>query len=47
MQKFITRYMYILKILIILRFQENFIKSYQKNASLGGGKSVRSERLLC
>ena len=47
MQKFITRYMYILKILIILRFQENFIKSYQKNASLGGGKSVCSERLLC
>ena len=47
MQKFITRYMYILKILKILRFQENFIKSYQKNASLGGGKSVCSERLLC
>ena len=47
MQKFVTRYMYILKILIILRFQENFIKSYQKNASLRGGKSVCSERLLC
>ena len=47
MQKLSTRYTYILKILIILRFQENFNKSYQTNASLGGGKSVCSERLLC
>ena len=47
MQKFITWYMYISKILIILRFQETSLKVTKKNASLGGGKSVCSERLLC